>query len=257
MELTILYEDATMVAIHKPSGIMTHPDGRGTPGAMEETASDWFAAHYPASKEVGETQRLQDGTEIRRPGVVHRLDRETSGVLIFAKTPEAHAFFKEAFKERLVKKTYLAFVYGAMKTEKGIIDFSIGRSRKDFRLRSAQPKAKGILREAITRYLVVSRLGAHTLLKVMPETGRTHQIRVHLKAIHHPIVGDSLYAPKMPSDLGFKRLGLHAYSLELPLPGGERLLLTAEPPAELAPALKKFSDTEAFFGAPAAVKLPA
>jgi 23S rRNA pseudouridine1911/1915/1917 synthase len=245
MEFTILYEDENIVAIDKPSGVMTHPDGREHEGSME-TASDWFAAHYPASSEVGETQRLQDGTELRRPGIVHRLDRETSGVLIFAKTPEAHEFFKEAFKNREVKKTYLAFVYGVPKEEKGIIEFSIGRSRKDFRLRSAQPKAKGILREAITRYQVLSDIGTHALLKVMPETGRTHQIRVHLKAIHHPIVCDPLYAPKGKCDLGFKRLGLHAYQLDLTLPSGDPLTIIAKPPADLMAAITKFSTQIAF-----------
>jgi 23S rRNA pseudouridine1911/1915/1917 synthase len=243
MELPIIYEDADIVAIDKPSGIMSHPDGRD---ADVETASDWFAAQYPASAEVGETQRLQDGTEIRRPGIVHRLDRETSGVLVFAKTPEAHAFLKEAFQNREVKKTYLAFVYGVPKEERGIIEFAIGRSRKDFRLRSAQPKAKGIMREAITRYQVVSDIGTHALLKVMPETGRTHQIRVHLKAIHHPIVGDPLYAPKRPGDLGFDRLGLHAYQLDLPLPSGTQLTITAPLPSDLSSAAAKFPNTKEF-----------
>jgi 23S rRNA pseudouridine1911/1915/1917 synthase len=245
MEVTILYEDADMVAIDKPSGMMTHPDGR--PRAMtDQTASDWFAEHYPASSEVGETQRLQDGTEVRRPGIVHRLDRETSGVLVFAKTAAAHEFLKKAFHDREVHKTYLAFVYGVPKEDHGIIEFSIGRSRKDFRLRSAQPKAKGILREAITRYKVVSDIGTHSLLEVKPETGRTHQIRVHLKAIHHPIVCDPLYAPapKHKCDLGFHRLGLHAYQLDLPLLSGERVTITAAPPTDLAETIAKFPDTE-------------
>jgi 23S rRNA pseudouridine1911/1915/1917 synthase len=238
MNLPILYEDADIVAVNKPSGIMTHGDGRST----EPTASDWFAAAYPASATVGELQKLPDGSEIARPGVVHRLDRETSGVLVFAKTQEAHAFLKEAFKNRDAKKTYLAFTYGIPKERKGTIEFSIGRSRKDFRLRSAQPKAKGTLRDALTKYEVIAEDDAqkHALLKVMPETGRTHQIRVHLKAIHHPVVGDSLYAPNHPADLGFNRLGLHAYALDLPLPSGERVLLTAPVPPELAAALPAF-----------------
>jgi 23S rRNA pseudouridine1911/1915/1917 synthase len=242
MELPIIYEDDDIVAIDKPSGVMTHPDSHGT----DETASDWFARRYPASAEVGETQRLQNGTEVRRPGIVHRLDKETSGVLVFAKTQKVHEFLKEAFKAREVHKTYLAFVYGVPKERKGIIEFSIGRSRKDFRLRSAQPKAKGILREALTRYEVVGDIGTHALLKAMPETGRTHQIRVHLKAIHHPIVGDSLYAPKRPYDLGFERLGLHAYQLDLPMPNGERKILTAMPPADLKSAILKFPNTKEF-----------
>ena len=122
----------------------------------------------------------------------------------------------------------------------GVIDFAIGRSRRDFRLRSAQPKAKGRLREALTRYEVIGESEGYSLLKMSPETGRTHQIRVHLKAIHHPIVGDSLYAPNHPLALGISRLGLHAYSLDLPLPSGERALITAPIPSDLAPAFSYF-----------------
>lgn len=241
MELPIIYEDDAIVAVNKPAGVMTHPDGKGT----EETVSDWFAAHYPASADVGETQRLQDGTEIRRPGIVHRLDRETSGVLVLAKTPEAHASLKEAFQNREAKKTYLAFTYGVPKERKGMVDFAIGRSRQDFRLRSAQPKAKGTLRDAITRYEVIADNGTHSLMKVMPETGRTHQIRVHLKAIHHPVVGDPLYAPNRKADLGFDRLGLHAFMLDVPLPNGERKLIQAPMPADLVQGVGEFPGAEA------------
>jgi len=242
MELPIIYEDADIVAVNKPAGVMTHPDGRTT----EETASDWFASRYPESAEVGETQRLQDGTELRRPGVVHRLDRETSGVLVFAKTEAAHEKLKAAFQEREAKKTYLAFVYGVPKERKGTIEFAIGRSNKDFRLRSAQPKARGTLRDAVTRWELVSDDGTHALIKAMPETGRTHQIRVHLKAIHHPVVCDPLYAPGRACDLGFSRLGLHAYELDIPLPNGERKVLVAPVPEDLAAAMRKFPDTAPF-----------
>lgn len=243
MDLPVLYEDDDIVAVDKPAGIMVHADGRSD----EETASDWFAARYPDSREVGETQRLQDGTEVMRPGVVHRLDRDTSGALVFAKTPEAHAALKEAFRSRDAKKTYLAFVFGVPKERKGVIEFSIGRSRKDFRLRSAQPKAKGTLREAITRYEVVAEdaSGKHALMKVMPETGRTHQIRVHLKAIHHPVVADPLYAPDRPSSLGLPRLGLHAFRLDLPLPSGGRKVIEAPFPEDLSPGLSAFPEGRA------------
>lgn len=241
MELPVIYEDDEIVAIAKPAGVMTHPDGHST----DETASDWFARTYPASSEVGEMQRLKDGTEIARPGVVHRLDRDTSGVLVFAKTPDAHARLKLAFQNKQAKKTYLAIVYGTLKEEKGIIDFAIGRSRKDFRLRSAQPKAKGLMREARTRFQVVGDIETHSLVRLMPETGRTHQIRVHLKAIHHPIVCDPLYAPGRPCDLGLVRLGLHAYSLDLPLASG-RVLLTAPVPPDMKKAVAGFPGSEAF-----------
>ncbi len=244
MELPIIYEDDQLVAVDKPAGVMVHPDGRNT----EETVSDWFLKRYPEAGGVGETQRLPNGTEISRPGIVHRLDKETSGVLVLAKTPEAHALLKEAFQERDVKKTYLAFVYGSPKEQKGVIDFDIGRSRKDFRLRSAQPKAKGTLREALTRYEVVAETNdeAYALVKVMPETGRTHQIRVHLKAIHHPVVGDALYAPNRSHTLGFSRMGLHAYELELPSSFGSRVLRSPLPEA-LKEALSLFvGETEVF-----------
>jgi 23S rRNA pseudouridine1911/1915/1917 synthase len=238
MNPEILYEDDNIVAINKPAGVMTHPDGHTT----DETVSDWFARAYPASREVGETQRLPDGTEIARPGVVHRLDRDTSGVLILVKAPEAHAFYKAAFQERLTKKTYLAVVYGTLKEEKGTIEFSIGRSRKDFRLRSAQPKARGTLREAITHYEVIDTIGTHSLVKLMPETGRTHQIRVHLKALHHPVVCDPLYAIGKPCDLGTSRLALHALSLVLPLPEGGTVHIQARVPADLQKAVSAFPD---------------
>lgn len=241
MELPIIFESEELVAINKPAGVMTHPDGVNE----SVTVSDWFAARYPGSREVGETQRLVNGTEIRRPGVVHRLDRDTSGVLVLAKTPEAHAFLKEAFQDREAKKTYLAVVYGVPKEQEGTIDFPIGRSRKDFRLRSAQPKAKGRMREAVTHYRVLADIGTHALLEARPETGRTHQIRVHLKAIHHPVVCDPLYAPNHPCDLGLSRLALHAYRLDLPQPGGSRLELAAPPPDDLAQAIARFPDGEA------------
>lgn len=243
MELPIIYEDADLVAIDKPIGVMAHPDGHST----DETVSDWFAKKYPASAEVGETQRLTDGTEIMRPGIVHRLDRDTSGVLILAKTSEAHAFLKNAFQEREVHKTYLALVYGTLSEPKGVINYPIGRSAQDFRLRSAQRGSRGLRRDALTRYEVLSDIGTHSLVKMMPETGRTHQIRVHLKAIHHPIVCDPLYAPNHPCDLGFNRLGLHAYQLDIPLPSGERMTLTSPVPPDLTPAITKFPGAEVLF----------
>lgn len=225
MNLPILYEDADVVAVAKPVGLITHADGR----TQEATAEDWFNEYYP-----------HEITVPPEVGYVHRLDRDTSGVLVFAKNAAAYEFLRKAFHDRDVQKTYLAFVYGVPKEKKGVIDFDIGRSRKDFRLRSAQPKAKGRLREALTRYEVIGETEGFALMKMSPETGRTHQIRVHLKAIHHPIVGDPLYAPNHPAALGIKRLGLHAYMLDIPLPGGTRTLITAPIPSDLEPALTHF-----------------
>lgn len=229
MELPILYEDADVVAVAKPAGLITHSDGR----TKEETAEDWFNARYPEAAALS-------STEARGAGYVHRLDRDTSGVLVFAKNAEAYEFLRKAFHDREVKKTYLAFTYGAPKEKSGVIDFDIGRSRKDFRLRSAQPKAKGTMREALTRYEVIGEVGEAALLLVRPETGRTHQIRVHLKAIHHPIICDPLYAPNHKPMLGITRLGLHAAEIDLPLPSGGRTTITAPIPADLASAYAQF-----------------
>jgi 23S rRNA pseudouridine1911/1915/1917 synthase len=222
MNIPILYEDADVVAVDKPAGLITHADGR----TKEESAENWFKEKYPEIK-------------LERP-YVHRLDRDTSGVLVFAKNENAYNFLRKAFHDREVKKTYLAFVYGMPKDKKGVIDFDIGRSRKDFRLRSAQPKAKGRLRDAITRYEVIGEYGEYALLKVQPETGRTHQIRVHLKAINHPIIGDQLYAPNHLPALDINRLGLHASEINLPLPSGSRAVITAPVPDDLARSFAQF-----------------
>lgn len=237
MELPILYEDADVVAVAKPAGLITHSDGR----TKEETAEDWFKEKYPVAAALPPEAPA---------GYVHRLDRDTSGVLIFAKNAAAYGFLRKVFHDREVKKTYLAFVYGALKEKRGIIDFDIGRSRSDFRLRSAQPKAKGRLREALTRYEVVAETEGASLLKMNPETGRTHQIRVHLKAIHHPIIGDPLYAPKQPLMLGLTRLGLHAFMVDFPLPSGGRATIVAPLPDDLKPALARFPGASEAFALP-------
>src|SRR3989344_5442640 len=236
MDLPTLYEDADIVAVDKPAGMMTHPDGRSS----EETATDWFKQTY-------------SDVTLERP-YVHRLDRDTSGILVFAKNQAAYDFLRKAFTDREVQKTYLAVVYGVPSEKKGTIDFDIGRSRKDFRLRSAQPKAKGRLREAVTRYEVVGEIEEagqkYALLELHPETGRTHQLRVHLKAIHHPIVGDKLYAGKRssasPGLRSFSEVGLalHAYKLDLPLPAGGRREIVAPVSPNLAVLFGKFGTIE-------------
>lgn len=230
MDLPILYEDTDIVAVAKPAGLITHSDGR----TKEETAEDWFKEKY-------------QGLALPERPYVHRLDRDTSGVLVFAKNPAAYEFLRKAFHDRDVKKTYLAITYGAPKAKSGAIDFDIGRSRQDFRLRSAQPKAKGRLRDALTKYEVLGESEEYALMRLSPETGRTHQIRVHLKAIHHPIVGDALYAPNRPPAFGIRRLALHAYSLDLPLPSGGRTIVSAPVPGDLVPAFLHFTGAREMF----------
>jgi 23S rRNA pseudouridine1911/1915/1917 synthase len=242
MQISILFENDDVLVIDKPAGVLVH----NADGSREETIVDWFIARSPKVQGVGEPQNSQKGEPLERSGVVHRLDRETSGVLILAKTQEAHAHLKQQFHDRLAKKEYRAFVYGALREQWGTIDRPIGRSAKDFRLRSAQHGARGMLRPALTHW---ERIGGgqyegehFSYLRLRPQTGRTHQLRVHLLAIGRPIVGDTLYAPRMvetSNNLGFVRLALHAHILEIALPGGEPERFIAPLPVAFEEAAEK------------------
>ncbi|MDQ5954676.1 MAG: Pseudouridine synthase, RluA family [Patescibacteria group bacterium] len=214
MKIKILYEDSNILVIDKPSGIVVHPDGR----TKERTISDWVIENYPKLKGVGEPITF-DGQELDRPGIVHRLDRETSGVLVIVKNAKAFAHFKKQFMDRQVKKVYHAFVSGFLKNDYGVINKPIGRSPSDFRRRLAGRGARGELREAITEYKVLKRFTDEngekfSYIEVMPKTGRTHQIRVHMKFLSHPVACDKLYAPKNPCPAGLSRMALHASSIE-------------------------------------------
>lgn len=245
MNIDILYEDKDIVAINKPAGFVVHADGR----TQEPTLVDWILEKYPKSKEVGEPLIINKGQPneltIYRPGIVHRLDRETSGALVIAKTQKAFEHLKAQFQERETDKTYHAFVYGEMKNDDGVIDRPIARSKKDFRLWSAQRGARGEAREAVTHYKVLHRTSVgninkgFTYVEVTPKTGRTHQIRVHMKAINHPVVADSLYAPKQKPGLGFKRLALHAKNLEFTDLKGKKVVVEAPLPQDFVEAVAK------------------
>ena len=223
-ELDILYEDEHFLVINKPAGLIVHSDGR----TKEKTLADVLMEKYPDIKEVGEVWTTPEGEKIYRPGIVHRLDRDTSGVLIIARDQETFLFLKEQFKNRNVEKKYHAFVYGNIKEDSGVIDKLIGKSKKDFRQWSAQPGVRGVKREAVTEFAVLKRGGEYTYLELFPKTGRTHQLRVHLKAIHHPIICDKLYAPNRPCALGFSRVALHARYITFPDPKGK--VITVEAP---------------------------
>lgn len=224
----ILYEDEALLVLNKQAGLMVHEDGR-TAGA---TLTDWVRAERPALVGVGEPMRLQNGTVIGRPGVVHRIDRDTSGVVVLAKTQEAFEYLKAEFQHRRVEKEYRAFVWGLLKGAHGTVDRPIGRSRKDFRTWSAGNDAGGTLRAATTRWSMLAAGAGCSYLVVEPKTGRTHQIRVHLKAIGHPVVCDARYAPGRGSALGFTRLALHAYALTLTDLSGTRRIFEAPLPED-------------------------
>lgn len=208
-----LSETKDFVAINKPAGILVHTNGKSD----APTVVDWVRENYPDIEDVGETMMLADGIEIKRPGIVHRLDRDTSGVLLIAKTQEMFLSLKEQFQNHTIDKTYNAYVYNHVKNDEGIIDESIGKSRSDFRQWSASRGKRGTLRNAITEYTVLGRFekkgDTYSFLELRPKTGRTHQLRVHMKYLNHPIVGDELYGGglfKKSYNLGFKRQALHA-----------------------------------------------
>ncbi|MDP3661307.1 MAG: RluA family pseudouridine synthase [bacterium] len=236
--IAILYEDADVLVINKPAGLIVHGDGR----TNEPTVVDWILHTHPEIKGVGENQ------ETDRSGLVHRLDRETSGVMVVAKNQTAYEYLKKQFQSRNVEKIYHVFVYGSVKHDEGVIDRSIARSKRGGVLWSATRGKKGKEREAVTEYKVLKRLPSqevggdgYSLLELRPLTGRTHQLRVHLKAINYPVVCDKLYAPKRGCALGFARLALHARSLTLALLSGKPLKIQAPYPEDFERALRILS----------------
>ncbi len=240
MEPRILYEDADILVIDKPAGLIVHSDGR----TDEPSVAEWAVAHYPQMEQVGEPWTSPQGKVVPRPGIVHRLDRDTSGVMILAKTAPAYAFLKRQFQERTTEKTYRMFVYGHPSRDAGTIEAEI------VRIRSAPPRW-GVARAgeekrqriAVTAWKVLSRnRDAGTgekvaFMEARPQTGRTHQIRVHLKHLNHPVICDKLYAKGRPCLLGFSRQALHAATLSLALPSGETRVFEAPLPEDFTRAL--------------------
>lgn len=207
IELSILYEDDDCVVVNKPAGVLTHSKGVFNP---EATVATWLKSKIK-------------GMEGDRAGIVHRLDRATSGVMICAKTPEALSWLQKQFSQRKTKKTYNALIEGSLHPEEAVIDMPIERNPKKpqtFRVGSNGKPSK-------THYKIVKIGKKYSLVELKPETGRTHQLRVHLHQLKHPIVGDTLYdgAPAA-------RLYLHALSLELTLPNRERKIFTTQLPEE-------------------------
>lgn len=230
-DITVLYEDDSVIVVNKPSGIKVHEDGR-TEG---DTVVDWLLARTPSVVGVGEPGKGPDGALLERGGVVHRLDRDTSGALLLVKHQDAFVHMKAQFHDRLVKKEYRAFVYGTMKEKWGTINKPIGRSVTHFKLRSAERGARGLLRDAVTEWELIGQSKTHAYLRLFPKTGRMHQLRVHLKSVSRPIVHDTYYAPESlttSGDLGFTRLALHAYSLTCTLPNGEKKTFIAPIPLD-------------------------
>lgn len=231
----ILYEDEDYVVLNKPAGLIVHSDGR----TEEPSVSEWFEKKFPEARGVGEPIKLEIGESLTRSGVVHRIDRETSGALVLAKTKAGHKALKSQFQKREVLKLYHLFVYGDVKRDQGTINLPIGRSVGDFRKRSAGRDVRGEKREAVTYFRVLNRASdkTFTFLEVRPKTGRTHQIRVHFKALEHPIIADKLYAPKGKHILNFKRLALHARAVTFKNILGKEISVEAPYPEDFLAAL--------------------
>lgn len=205
IELPVIYEDNDVLVIDKPAGIISHSRGKF-----------WY------EPSVASFVRQKTGQEGERSGIVHRLDRVTSGVMICAKNVQAMTYLQKQFASRKVQKTYKAIVAGHMKESEAIIDMPIGRNANKPQTFHATKSGK----DARTKYKVEKSFGNYDLLKLEPETGRTHQIRVHLKEVGHPIVGDHLYQGEEAD-----RLYLHAETLSITLPSNETKLFTSPLPA--------------------------
>lgn len=213
IELPIIYEDKSCVVLNKPVGLLTHSKGAFNP---EATVATWLAARTK-------------GVSGERAGIVHRLDRATSGVMICAKTPEALSWLQKQFAERKTKKTYLAVVEGIPSPVKAVIDMPIERNPK-----KPQTFRVGINgKPSVTAYNVVKAGKSVALVELSPTTGRTHQLRVHLRHVGHPIVGDMLYGGPVA-----ERLFLHAEKLEITLPSKTRKIFEAPVPADFAEYVK-------------------
>jgi 23S rRNA pseudouridine1911/1915/1917 synthase len=213
IELPILYEDDDVLVVNKPAGVISHARGR----YFDEPSVASFVRQKVATL-TGE-----------RSGIVHRLDRATSGVMVCAKNPEALSWLQQQFSGRKVQKTYMAIVVGSMPTTEGKIDMPIARNPAKPVTFHVDPSGK----DSVTNFKVVSSHKNYTLLELKPVTGRTHQLRVHLSHLKHPIVGDELYSGE-PAE----RLMLHAYSLVITLPSKKQVTFTAPIPEEF----KKYTD---------------
>ncbi|MBI2852821.1 MAG: RluA family pseudouridine synthase [Chloroflexi bacterium] len=221
--LSVLYEDEDLMVIDKPAGLTVHP----APGHPRGTLANAILSHLSYSPDAGD----------QRPGIVHRLDKDTSGLIIIAKNLQAHANLANQFRTRSVVKVYLALVRGYLSPEDGIIEAPIGRSSSDRKRMAVVAATRG--RPAQTRYHVVNYIDGYSLLEVRPATGRTHQIRVHLAAIGHPVIGDAVYGGKSPF---LARQFLHASKLGFHLPStGQYVEFRSELPPDLRQALKAIS----------------
>lgn len=262
MKLKILYEDKDILAIDKPAGISVHADPHTKKN--EKTLADYILEYDPKLVKVGEPMEVEykgEKIKIIRPGIVHRLDKETSGVLLVARNQKTFLFLKEQFQKHKIQKKYLTFVYGYVSDPKasllsgkrGVVNVPIGRSPNDIRMWTAGRGARPPLREAITEYVVLKRFSdtegktlnqdnKYSYLEVYPKTGRTHQIRVHMRYINHPVVSDPLYRGVKELALGMKRLALHSNSITFKTIEGVTKTIESPIPSDFKKVIKTYID---------------
>jgi len=221
--IKIIFENKDIIVVNKSAGLAVHA-GVGT---SEKTLVDFLLEKFPEIKTVG------DDPEIR-PGIVHRLDKETSGVMVVARNQKTFEFLKDLFKNRQIKKKYLALVHGKFKEKEGRVEGEMGRSKKDFRKQALVRGKISVRKErySLTRYKVKDEFENTTLLEVFPKTGRMHQIRVHLHSIGHPIVGDKKYTFKEYKKISAPRMFLHAASISFIGPNNGKYFFESEPPED-------------------------
>jgi len=230
--ITILYEDNDLVVINKPAGVLVHPTSLNE----TNTVADWFIKRYPKAASVGEDES--------RPGIVHRLDKDTSGVMVLAKNSTSYQKIKQQFKKHRIKKEYLALVFNVPKAKEGRITRPLVRSRRNPSRRTVSSQDHDG-KPAITQWqLEKSWQQKYALLKTFPLTGRTHQIRVHLHHLGHPIIGDPLYTFKrLKPPAGTTRQLLHAAQLSLTLPSGKHKTFSAPLPDDFQQILDQLNSS--------------
>lgn len=220
---SVIYENKNFIVVNKPAGLPVHAGGSVKIG---ESLVDWLIQTYPELKNVGDAPKI-------RPGIVHRLDKETSGVMIVARTAESFGALKRLFQTRQIDKKYIALVYGRIAQKFGRIALPIGAPKKRGVKRTTRTAHARSVKEAVTEFRVLERFADSTLVEVLPKTGRMHQIRIHFASIGHPVLGDRLYAPKSSRAPGLTRQFLHARSIVFSYPEGKRFAFEASLPDDL------------------------
>ena len=235
--VSLIYEDKDFIAVSKPAGLLVHKVREDN----EPTLVDWVLGRYPEVAKVGDPPTSSGQVDLLRPGIVHRLDKDTSGIILIPRNQEYFEYLKKLFQEHKIRKNYLALVYGKLEPKTGIIDKPIALKSGTTKRTVWEGKME---KEAVTEYEVQKYFKSDsalsksnkepffTLVKVMPKTGRTHQIRIHLASVGHPIVGDSLYGPKT-NPFNLNRQFLHAESLEWTTLDGHRMKIECELPDDL------------------------